>query len=536
MLEAERGLLYVAAAGAAVLLLSVRADVPALLGGVVAGAVVLSLYALATRLFPGRVGGAYDPSSGYQLAEPIGYWNALGLLVAIATLLAAGFAAHGGHVAVRALAAVSLVVLLPTLYFTFSRGALGALVAAAVVQVALDPRRVRLIVSGLVLGAPAAFGVLYASRFHALTAAGASLTTAQAEGRRVATALVLLALVAGLAAVALQVAEHRVRLPERAGSIVVAAAAALAVVVAVGVVAAAGGPVDAVERVTDEFSAPLAAGDGDLDRRLLSVSGNGRGEYWRVAAGMVRDEPLLGRGAGSFEAEWLVERPVAFHARDAHNLYLETLAELGPVGLLLLVGTLALPLFAGGRARHGRYGAAAAGALAAYLVHAAVDWDWELPVVTVPALFCATALLVQGDADDEPWLTGRRRGKALGLLVPVLAVALVAHVGNRAAAASVAANEDAEPDHALAEARRAIAWQPWSEESWQLRGEAELALRDDAAARRSFGRALELNDESWSIWFDLAVAAEGAEQARALGRAKSLNPLSPEAEELLTER
>ena len=76
VLEAERGILYVAATAAALLLLSTREASAGLLGGIVAGAVLVSLYALGTRLFPGHVGGAYDPSSGYQLAEPIGYWNA----------------------------------------------------------------------------------------------------------------------------------------------------------------------------------------------------------------------------------------------------------------------------------------------------------------------------------------------------------------------------------------------------------------------------------------------------------------------------
>ena len=104
---------------------------------------------------PADVGGAYDPSSGYQLAEPLGYWNALGILAAIAILLAGGLAAHGGRVAIRALAAASLVVLLPTLYFTFSRGALVALVVGAVVQAVVDPRRARLLATGLVVGAPA---------------------------------------------------------------------------------------------------------------------------------------------------------------------------------------------------------------------------------------------------------------------------------------------------------------------------------------------------------------------------------------------
>lgn len=536
VLEAERGLVYVAAAAAAMLLVSLRGEAHALLAGIVAGAVLLSLYALATRLFPGRVGGAYDPSSGYQLSEPIGYWNALGLLAAIAILVAVGVAAHIEHVLVRALAAASLVVLLPTLYFTFSRGALAALVLGAVVQVAVDPRRARLLVAGLVVGAPAAAGVLYASRFHALTAPGDSLTTAQGEGRQVARALVLLALVAVAAAVAFHLAERRLRVPQRAGSIVVAAAAVSAAIAVAGVVAVAGGPVAAVERVTDEFTAPLQAGEGDLDRRLLSVSGNGRGDYWRVAAEMVREEPLLGHGAGTFEAQWLLERPVAFHARDAHNLYLETLAELGPLGLALLLATLVVPLLALPEARRYPLRPAAAGAFVAFLLHAAVDWDWELPVVAVPAIFCAVALLARPHETDIAWLTGRRRLAALALLVPLVGVALVAHVGNRAAAVSIAAVEEGEPDRALDQARRAVAWAPWSEDAWQLRGEAELALADDDAARRSFEQALELNDRSWSIWFDLAVASTGRERKLALERAKALNPLSPEVEELQTER
>jgi O-antigen ligase/polysaccharide polymerase Wzy-like membrane protein len=343
VLEAERGTLYLAAAAAGLLLLPRRNVVAPLLAGVVAGAVVLSSYALATRLFPGHVGGSYDPSSGYQLAEPIGYWNALGLLTAIAILLSAGFAAHGDHVAVRAFAAVAFVVLLSTLYFTFSRGALVALVAGAAVQVFVDPHRARLLASGLLLGAPAALGVLEASRHTALTATGASLTTAQAEGRHLAIRLGVLALVAATGAIALHFAEKRVRLPPRAGSAFVAATLVAALLAVGGVVLAAGGPVAAVERAADSFTEPLPAGEGDLQRRLLSVSGNGRRDYWRVAADMVRDEPLLGTGAGSFEAHWLQDRPVSFHARDAHNLYLEAIAELGPVGLALLVATLALP-------------------------------------------------------------------------------------------------------------------------------------------------------------------------------------------------
>ena len=62
-------------------------------------------------------------------------------------------------------------------------------------------------------------------------------------------------------------------------------------------------------------------------------------------------------------------------------------------GLALLLATLALPLAALPQARRLAFGPAAAGAFVAYLLHAAVDWDWEVPAVTLAALFCAAALL-----------------------------------------------------------------------------------------------------------------------------------------------
>ena len=74
---------------------------------------------------------------------------------------------------------------------------------------------------------------------------------------------------------------------------------------------------------------------------------------------------------------------------DAHSLYLETLAELGLVGLGLLVLVLAPPLAGAFRGAS----AAAAGGYVAFLVHAGVDWDWEMPAVTIAGLFCGAALM-----------------------------------------------------------------------------------------------------------------------------------------------
>jgi hypothetical protein len=516
VLEGERAVLYVAAAAAVIVVLRFGASAEALLGGVVAAAALLSLQALATRLLLAHVG-SYDPSTGYPLPGPIGYSNALGVLVAAAALLAFGFAAHHA-VALRAAGAVALVILLPTLYFTYSRGAVAALAAGGVIQAVLHPRRARLIASAVLLGSPAFAGMVLARRFAASTSGG-SVDAAQAAGQRLALVLGSLAILAVAAAVALASCERRVRLPDRAGSVLVTAAA-----VAVLVIVALAGSLGR------SSSTPEAT--VDLDGGLVSVSSSNRADYWRVAWRMVKAEPLSGMGAASWEAQWLRERPVPFHTRDAHNLYLETLAELGPVGLVLLLVTLALPFFALRVARLLPLGPAAGAALAAILLHAGVDWDWEIPVVIVAALFCGGVLLTSTREEPLSRLTGRRRAWVLGCALPLLAIALVAHVGNRAARASGDAAARGDARVALEQARRAIRWAPWSEQSWELQGEAELLLRRDVASRASLRQALKMNPESWSAWLDLAAAERGRQRAHALEQVLRLNPLSPEAEEV----
>jgi len=108
--------------------------------------------------------------------------------------------------------------------------------------------------------------------------------------------------------------------------------------------------------------------------------------------------PLLGSGAGSFDDVWALHGTAALNVHDAHSLYLEVLAELGPVGLGLLGVALVAPLIAGVRARRQPLVPAVAAAYCAYLVHAGLDWDWEYPVVTLAGLACGAGLLVAARA------------------------------------------------------------------------------------------------------------------------------------------
>jgi len=147
--------------------------------------------------------------------------------------------------------------------------------------------------------------------------------------------------------------------------------------------------------------------------------GTNRPLYWHVAWKEYRLNPVLGSGAGTFDAYWLRYRSVDSFARDAHSLYVETLAELGPLGLALVVAALGIP-FAGVRGRLDPFTAAAAGGYIAFVVHLGVDWDWELPAVTLAGLTCGAALLV--GTREEGGRPLSRRARAV-LVLAALATA-----------------------------------------------------------------------------------------------------------------
>ncbi len=331
-----------------------------------------------------------------------------------------------------------------------------------------------------------------------------------------------LALVAGMG-VALLFEPRTWRLPARLRRLALAAGAVVAVLaVATAVLLAAG-------RATDAFRGTSPSAEAALRDRLLSVSGSGRDEYWRVASEEYRHNLALGSGAGTYELYWNRLRRTIYGARDAHSLYLETLAELGPVGLVLLLAALGVPLLGAYRARGRPLVAAAVGAYTTYLVHAALDWDWEMPAVTLAALACGVALITS--ARELPVRRSLVRSDRLALVVPAVALAAVVafwHAGNGALAESERAMGRSDFLAARLAAERAGRLAPWASAPRGALAAADLALGDTPDARESAEAGLDRDPLDWRLWFLLSAASNGSARERALARSAQLNPLSAE--------
>ena len=395
VLEGQRALLYVAVLAALVLLVR-RSTVPLVLAATLVAIFLATGYGLLTRLFPERLG-VFDPIAAYRLEEPLTYWNALGIFAAMGALLALGFAARAPSLVGRALAGATLPVFFAAIYFTFSRGSWVAAAIAVAVAVAVDPRRLQLMLAALVLAPASALAVLLSSHEDALTRTDAPLSAASRDGHRLAVYLLVLVVVSALVAFGLALAERRVT-PSRqvrvafAGVLILVAVASL-----LAVFVRYDGPVTLARKGYDAFTTTSGGTPVNLNERLFTFSGSYRSELWHVAWDDYRDNLVLGSGPGTYEAYWDEHRPIQHKVRDAHNLYLEVLAELGPLGLLLLLLALGAPLVAGVLARGHPLAPLALAGYAAFLVHAAVDWDWEMPGVMIAALICAVALLAAAD-------------------------------------------------------------------------------------------------------------------------------------------
>jgi hypothetical protein len=526
ILELQRTLAYFATAFA-VMLWWPRSRMLALFGGLCAGVALLCTYSLSTRLFPERLQAVY-PFDRYRLAAPIGYWNALGLLAAIGVLLALGIVVASPRRLHRAAAGASLPITTLTLYFTFSRGAWLSLAAGALAFLAVDPRRLGTLARSLVAAAVPCIAVWRASTYEALVSEGHPLRAMSTAGHRFALLVLAFVVLSAVFAAALPVGDLRIPLPQHARKLIGAALAVVVVGAAVAGIVRAGDPLTLPSRSYHAFTGEPPDINGSLDSRLFSFSSSGRTKYWRVAVDEYSAHPVVGTGAGTFATVWLQKRPINGFVGEAHSLYVETLLELGPLGLLLVTLLLLVPLLAALRARHSPLVPSACAVVVAYATHAAGEWDWELPGVTLVALVCGLAIAAEARKRERLSIASPRLAVVLAaMLLCALAFSFVGLLGNSALAAAFRSARSHSWEVAHKQARTATRLLPWSSDAWLVLGRAQLALGDSTRARHSFSVAVSRDPRNWEAWLALARTSSGPEREAAVARLELLNPRAP---------
>jgi cytochrome bd-type quinol oxidase subunit 2 len=150
------------------------------------GAVLVALYAFATKALPGLSLGPLDldQSSGLsRLRAPLGYWNAVALVCALALPAAVRVACDTSRrERQRAAALAAALLLVCVIGLTYSRGGLIAVVTAAAVLTALGGARLRglIVLGGVGLAGAPVLAVAFTR--PGLSSNGAELAARESDG------------------------------------------------------------------------------------------------------------------------------------------------------------------------------------------------------------------------------------------------------------------------------------------------------------------------------------------------------------------
>ena len=350
--ESGRMLAYSGVFGVGVALVRVAPERwPAVLGGLTLAAVIVCGYALATKVFPGTLA----PSDTYaRLEEPYGYWNAVGLTAAMGVICCMWLGARRtGHALLRALAYPAMSLLLLTLLLAYSRGALAALAVGLALWFCLVPLRLRgatlLIVGALGAGTVAAWDF---SR-HALSAEGVALAERTTAGHQLGALVVAVLLLLTLAGIAIGFLTGR-RPPSlmtrRRAGVALPALIVLAVIAFAGALAHSHrGFTGSISHTFNALTNPNAKPPPNTPGRLTAVASE-RARYWKEALQVFDAHPVLGAGAEGYETARLRYETKTLTVTQAHGFIVQTLADLGLVGLVLALALLVAWMAAASRA------------------------------------------------------------------------------------------------------------------------------------------------------------------------------------------
>jgi O-Antigen ligase len=527
-----------------------------LLYGAVAGIGVVVLLALLSRLEPTWFPKQTAPEfiSGVQierrLAYPLNYSTGLAAMAAMGLPLFLCLMASGRTIVGRSLGAAILPVAALVLWWTGSGLAIPLGAIGVLVYLFLTDDRLAAVAS-LALAAIGGLVLIVASHSRAALETGRPTPEAMSQGDQ----LLVIAIVVCLAIVGLNVAlgfglrrlprTRGLIPPHRARQLVLAGVVALVAVVAIA------GATGALSDRWQSFKSAtgLNPNQGGEGAQLTDISARGRYQFWQGAVDAWRSEPVLGIGPGTFEFWWAQHGnpDAAIFVVNAHSLYLETLAELGPIGFMLILGFVVVALILGAlRAWRATLGdrpdvAAAAAACFVFAAAAAVDWVWQLAALPIAFMFLTAAAVgaeserapvhAEATAPERAPSAWRRFGPA-GIAAAIAVVALVVILIPLSSSSAVARSQQQVADGSLADAldtaRDAVAVEPFAatpriQEATTLEVMGQV---DDAVAVAR--EAVTKEPVNWRLWLVLSrLEAEAGNPRAAVADYRQAQSLFP---------
>ena len=351
--------------------------------------------------------------------------------MAVGIPLVVVIAAESRRLITQALMTAALPVMALVAFYTLSRGGAIEIAVGLLVLATLHPRRLDLMPTLILGGGGATLTIAAALQRDALQNNLGNAVAARQGDEMLAVVLVVCTGVA-LIRVAVGLATRnglwpRPRVPRETTALL-----AGGLVTAVLVASLAAGLPDRLSDAWHDFKNPQ--NDISGPNRLSSASGSGRYQIWQSSLDAFSADPLTGVGPGTFEFWWSREGTLPnFFVRDVHNLYLETLAELGIPGLALLLSALGAIFVVGlGKLRRSEAYerallAAALAAAAAFVTAAAIDWVWELTVLPVAFVLLTGAVLSTSAGRRRASNAGGKTWQRIALAaIAVVALAVIA--------------------------------------------------------------------------------------------------------------
>jgi hypothetical protein len=555
-------------------------ETQSVLAGVLIGAMLPVIYAIASRIWPGAL--AEDELSN-RLGAPFGYWNAVGTVAALATPAALWLGSRRtGNLVARAAAYPAIGMCVLAILLTQSRGALVAALVGAVIWFAVVPLRLRslpvALVPALAAGAVGAWALSKDAFSKSLQPLAAKEAVADEFGLLV---LLMCLLLLGIG-YAINMGDARglvpIRAQRRIGVVAVVLACLVPLVVFTSVAFSDRGLSGTLDDQVTELTSETEVSPAEGGDRVFAAAST-RAKYWREADRVFDYRPSIGLGAGAFAVSRLRVRTDPAVTRHAHGFVPQTMADLGVLGVivtaLLLLAWIAAALRATAllprripflhrdrdeaalpprRDWDGERIALVALALVAVVfgVQSIIDWTWFIPGPAAMAFVAAGFVAGRGPLDalsatlpqpPEPRPGRPSTERIVAAAAVVLCGLLVAwavwqpEASDRATNDALALSEQGRFAEALAKVQDAADINPLTPDPLLVAAAIETSAGQESAAERSLERAVLRYPGDPQTWYRLAAFQLGTldDPAAALETIRGalyLDPFSPRNRQL----